>query len=74
VHGVSIGGIPACHLAGKNLVNFCFADRTFSNLEALILNLKYGKYLMKLYKFFMYPCQSTTNTDSYINVTYCQFY
>ena len=33
VHGSSIGGVVATHLARKGLVEFLFADRTFRSLE-----------------------------------------
>jgi hypothetical protein len=33
VHGRSIGGVVASHLARKGLVNFLFADRTFMSLN-----------------------------------------
>jgi hypothetical protein len=33
VHGLSMGGLFASHLARKGLVDFVFADRTFFNLE-----------------------------------------
>ena len=33
VHGRSIGGVVATHLARKGLVDFLFADRTFRSLE-----------------------------------------
>lgn len=32
-HGLSMGGLVAAHLARKGLVDFLFADRTFSSLE-----------------------------------------
>jgi hypothetical protein len=33
VHGLSMGGMIASHLARKGLVDFLFADRTFSALD-----------------------------------------
>jgi esterase/lipase len=33
VHGLSMGGMIAVHLARKNLVEFLFVDRTFSDLS-----------------------------------------
>ena len=33
VHGMSIGGVVATHLARKGLVEFLFADRTFRSLD-----------------------------------------
>jgi len=32
-HGMSMGGMIACHLARKGLVDFLFADRSFSSIE-----------------------------------------
>ena len=32
VHGIGYGGIPAGYLVKKGIVNFCFADRSFSSL------------------------------------------
>lgn len=32
-HGLSMGGLIAAHLARKGLIDFLFADRTFSSLE-----------------------------------------
>lgn len=34
-HGLSMGGLIACHLGRKGLVDFVFADRTFSSLESV---------------------------------------
>lgn len=36
VHGESIGGVSAAHLASKNDLSFLFADRTFASLEKLV--------------------------------------
>ena len=35
VHGRSIGGVVATHLARKGLVEFLFADRTFRSLDTV---------------------------------------
>jgi len=67
VHGISLGGIPACDLASKNLVDFCFADRTFSSLEDVINNMKYGKHILRLYKMFVCT-KSSSNTQKFLNV------
>ena len=36
VHGESLGGTVACHLARKLDVDFLFADRTFSSLDSVV--------------------------------------
>jgi hypothetical protein len=33
IHGLSMGGLIASHVARKGLVDFIFADRTFSSLD-----------------------------------------
>jgi len=35
VHGYSLGGSIACHLASKKQLDFLFADRTFSSLSTV---------------------------------------
>ena len=38
VHGIGYGGIPAGYLVKKGIVNFCFADRSFSSLYDFVNN------------------------------------
>lgn len=33
IHGESLGGMVACHIARTKNVNYLFADRTFSSLS-----------------------------------------
>ena len=50
VHGESLGGNVACHLARKVDVDFLFADRTFSSLDKVVQT-KTNKCIMYLLKF-----------------------
>jgi hypothetical protein len=66
VHGISIGGLAACHLAGKNLVSFCLADRTFSSMNNLLGAFPYyTKIICFLYKALFF--NSSDNVDAFIN-------
>jgi len=64
VDGYSIGGIPACHLAGKDLVQLVIADRTFSSVNGIIGEYFCGSFLKYLYKFMNYDCSE--NVDNII--------
>jgi hypothetical protein len=66
VHGISIGGIPACHLGNKSLVDFVFADRSFSSLEEIVSNYPLGWLLKYIYKLFLFD--NTENTENYLKV------
>lgn len=50
-HGLSMGGLIAAHLGRKGLVDFIFADRTFSSLDDVPLYTmgKWAKFGMKLF-------------------------
>ena len=37
VHGQSLGGMVACHLARKFNVEFVFADRTFCSIDSIVI-------------------------------------
>lgn len=67
-HGISLGGIAACHLAGKNLISTCFADRTFSCIEDIIKDYPFGKVAAFLYKLLLFS--SSNNVDNYIQVNF----
>lgn len=54
IHGRSIGSIPACYAAGKNLVDFCFVDRGFSSVDDLVRS-HYIKIINFLYKLTFLP-------------------
>jgi hypothetical protein len=66
VHGISIGGLPACHLASKGLVDFIFADRSFSSLEEIVFNYPLGWLLKYIYKLFFFD--NSDNTENYLKV------
>ena len=38
VHGLSIGGVPACYLASKRNISLLIADRTFGNIKEILDN------------------------------------
>ena len=42
MHGLSIGGIPACHLASKRNINLIIADRTFGSTKDIIDSFSFG--------------------------------
>ena len=67
VHGISIGGIPCCHLASnRKEIELMICDRNFGRLDNIVQSFPCGKYLFILYKFFLF--QSTDNVDNYLNV------
>ena len=55
VHGLSIGGISACHLANKKKIDLLIADRTFGSVQNIIDNLFLGKYIHYLAKILFFP-------------------
>ena len=55
VHGLSIGGISACHLANKKKVDLLIADRTFGSVQNIIDNIFLGKYIHYLAKILFFP-------------------
>lgn len=65
VHGISIGGLAACHVAGKNLVDFCIADRTFSSVDDIVLTFPFGSVLNYLYKSLL--LSESNNVDNFLN-------
>lgn len=51
IHGISIGGIPACHLGRTNKLETLIVDRSFSSLSEVVKNLvNKGNFLEALYK------------------------
>ena len=67
VHGISIGGIPCCHLANhRKEIQLMICDRNFGRLDNLTQSFPCGKFLFYLYKLFFF--QSTDNVDNYLNV------
>ena len=55
VHGLSIGGIAACHLASQRNICLLIADRTFGSTQGVLDNFIFGKYLGYLGKFLFIP-------------------
>ena len=67
VHGISIGGIPCCHLASnRKEIELMICDRNFGRLDNITQSFPCGKFLFFLYKLFFF--QSTDNVDNYLNV------
>jgi len=65
VHGLSIGGIPACHLACKRNINLIIADRTFGSVDDVINTFPFGnKFIYFLAKILFFPF--VNNTDNFI--------
>jgi hypothetical protein len=65
IHGLSIGGVPSTHLAGKNLTHLIIADRTFSEIDEIVNTHYFGKILTFLYKAFLFP--KSNNVESILN-------
>ena len=66
VHGISIGGIPCCHLASnRKEIELMICDRNFGKLDNITQSFCCGKYLFILYKFLFF--QSSDNVDNYLN-------
>ena len=66
VHGLSIGGVPACHLASKRNINLIIADRTFGSVKDIINTFSFGnKILYFLAKIIFFPF--VDNTTNFIN-------
>ena len=67
VHGISIGGIPCCHLASnRKEIELMICDRNFGRLDNMTQSFPLGKFLFFIYKFFLF--QSTDNVDNYLKV------
>ena len=67
VHGISIGGIPCCHLArNRKEIELMICDRNFGRLDNIAQGFRCGKFLFFIYKYFFF--QSSDNVDNYINV------
>ena len=66
VHGISIGGIPCCHLASNRKdIELMVCDRNFGRLDNITQSFYFGKYLFYLYKLLLF--QSTDNVDNYLD-------
>ena len=67
VHGISIGGIPCCHLArNRKEIELMICDRNFGRLDNITQGFYCGKFFFFIYKYFFF--QSTDNVDNYLNV------
>ena len=67
VHGISIGGIPCCHLAAnRSEIEAMICDRNFGRLDNIVQSFPYGKYLFFIYKYLFF--QSSDNVENYLNV------
>ena len=66
VHGISVGGIPACYLANKiNDICLLISDRNFGQVDYIVLDHYLGFYLFYFYKFLFMP--NTRTIDDFIN-------
>ena len=66
VHGLSIGGVPACYLASKRNINLIIADRTFGSVQDIIYTFPLGKnFLYYLAKLICFPF--VDNTTNFMN-------
>lgn len=62
VHGISIGSIPACHLAGLNYVEFAFIDRGFCSINEIIKTFKFGNMFELVYRVLRFKdCSNVLN-------------
>ena len=50
VHGLSIGGVPACHLACNRNINLLIADRTFGSVKEVLDNFPLKMFLYYIAK------------------------
>lgn len=65
IHGYSMGGAVACHLAKTQNVDMIIADRTFSSLGSMVKAL-YGKHLFRLFSFFTFCWWNLWNDEKYL--------
>ena len=62
VHGISVGGIPACYLA-NNVKDICLlvSDRNFGQVDYIVLEYNLGFFLFYFYKLIFMPNTYTIN-------------
>ena len=65
VHGISIGGIPACYLASKRDINLLVSDRNFGYIADIVKDFYFGEILIKIYKMFFFSNSCTI--EDYMN-------
>lgn len=61
VHGISIGGVPACFLVKKRLVDVAFIDRSFSNLHDVVESFFLGSIASRLLQLLGIPRSESQN-------------
>ena len=62
VHGLSIGGVPACYLASKRNISLIIADRTFGSVEDIIYTFPFGNNILYyLAKIIFFPFVDNTS-------------
>ena len=62
VHGLSIGGVPACYLSAKRNINLIIADRTFGSVKDIIYTFPFGNnFLYYLAKLIFFPFIDNTS-------------
>ena len=67
VQGISIGGIPCCHLArNRKEIELMICDRNFGRLDNIAQGFYCGRFLFFIYKYLFF--QSSDNVDNYLNV------
>ena len=65
VHGLSIGGVPACYLSAKRNINLIIADRTFGSVQDIINTFPVGnKVIHYLAKILFFPY--IDNTENFM--------
>ena len=65
VHGLSIGGVPACYLSSKRNIHLIIADRTFGSVKDIISTFPFGhNFLYYLAKIIFFPF--VDNTKNFI--------
>ena len=65
VHGISIGGIPACYLASKRDINLLVSDRNFGYIADIVKDFYFGEILIKIYKMFFFS--NSCNIEDFMN-------
>lgn len=73
MHGISIGGIAACHLSSARSTEILIADRTFSNIYLVAsYMLPHGKWVSLFYKFLRCFNQDSNNLISILRSNSCK--
>ena len=64
IHGLSVGGIPACHLGNARPIDLIIADRTFGSVKTMISYIIFSKAIMYLSKILF--IENIDNADSFM--------